>query len=473
MFGAPGNQLVPLSLLGWPFLCLVLFGGLPPRRAVLVALIAGFLFLPRGTLVIQGLPNYDKHLAVCLGALLGVLLFDPGRLLTLRMHLMDLPVLVLSLVPAASSLSNNLGSYDAVSAAVNESIKWLLPYMLGRMYFTTPRAFRELAVAIFLGGLLYVPLCLWEIRMSPQLALSVYGIRPNWIQNLRGTGFRPIVFFGHGLPLSLFMADAAVMGFWLWRSRSLSRVLSAPMRILSPTVIVTTYLCRSALSMSLLTVGMVLFPVMYRIRTLAPILLMALVPLLFVTLRATAMWDAQELIDWSETIFGPDRAGSFAFRVQNDTLLAEKALERPLLGWGGWGHNRIFDEQGRDISITDSLWVIRLGTNGLVGLVALLAFVLLPPIMFVRRMPSWAIRDPDYSPAVAGAMLMCFWMIDLTQNATVFPTRIAMAGALTGMVAAAKHRPWRRRAERAASGEGESATASRATDSRSTVSVLR
>ena len=73
-------------------------------------------------------------------------------------------------------------------------------------------------------------------------------------------------------------------------------------------------------------------------------------------------------------------------------------MERPVWGWGGWGRNRVFDTSGRDVSVTDGMWVIYLGVYGLVGLVAWTALLLLPSYLFLIRYPvrSWA--TPEVAP---------------------------------------------------------------------------
>jgi hypothetical protein len=71
------------------------------------------------------------------------------------------------------------------------------------------------------------------------------------------------------------------------------------------------------------------------------------------------------------------------FRLDNDIRLVDKALQRPIFAWGGWGRNRIYNEKGKDISTTDSMWTITLGTKGLLGLAAQTAIYVVPVLLFV------------------------------------------------------------------------------------------
>jgi hypothetical protein len=93
--------------------------------------------------------------------------------------------------------------------------------VLGRIYLSSLLGMYELAVAVFLGGPDYMPLCLLEVRLSPQLHTWIFGYHQHSFgQSLRFGGFRPVVFMDHGLMVGLWMTMATLAGFWLWRSRS-------------------------------------------------------------------------------------------------------------------------------------------------------------------------------------------------------------------------------------------------------------
>ena len=96
---------VYVALFGWPVLALVLFSLLRPRRAVLATMILGWLFLPVATFKLVGIPEYNKMTAVCLGTLLGILIFDLRRLLAFRFRWADLPMAAWCTSPSASSKS--------------------------------------------------------------------------------------------------------------------------------------------------------------------------------------------------------------------------------------------------------------------------------------------------------------------------------------------------------------------------------
>src|SRR3982750_388320 len=147
---------------GWIPFVLGLFAFLPHRRAALVGFVAGWMFLPVFAFVIPGLPDYTKINVTSGGVLLGAAIFDFRRLVSLRPRWFDTPILLFCLSAFASGISNGLGVHEAVSALFARVMTWGVPYAVGRLYFDELPSMRELAIGILIGGLLYIPLCLWE-----------------------------------------------------------------------------------------------------------------------------------------------------------------------------------------------------------------------------------------------------------------------------------------------------------------------
>src|SRR5262249_36698985 len=88
------------------------------------------------------------------------------------------------------------------------------------------------------------------------------------------------------------------------------------------------------------------------------LILLITVPPTYAAARITGVWAGEGLIDIAKLAVGQERAHSLEFRLQNEELLIQRALERPVFGWGGWGRNRISDDHGRDITVTDGLWIM-------------------------------------------------------------------------------------------------------------------
>lgn len=429
-----GTPLVAIVLIGWfPVVC-SLFALLPARRAVIVGFLVAWMFLPITEFEIRFFPEYNKMSATCLGVFFATLIFDSNRLLQFRPKWVDLAVVALCIAPFMSSMANGLGPYDGLSESFGQIVMWGLPYFIGRIYFNSLQGLRELAVGIFIGGLVYVPLCLFEHRMSPQLHRMVYGYYQHSIsQQYRWDGWRPMVFMEHGLMVAMWMVTASLIGIWLWYSGRMKSLFSIPMFILVPVLVGATILTKSSGAMLLFLGALVVLFSARLIRSYAPLYAMAVIPVVYILLRAPGIWQGYEIVEWTRDWFGPARAISMETRIINENQLSAKAMQQPLFGWGGWGRNRVHDEQGRDISITDGQWVITLGVQGIFGLSALLGTILLPSLLLRMKIPRPLLFHPAVAPAFVMAVILGVWMIDNLPNAMRNPIYLLMAGGLAGL----------------------------------------
>jgi len=169
------TPLVPIAIFGWPLVVLVLFTVLPPRPSVIVAMLGAWLFLPMAGYPLPGLPDITKMSITCVTVFLGTMFFDAGRFSRLRWSWVDLAIVAWVLVPLPSAVSSGYGAYEGFSGILNQIVSWGMPYLIGRLYFSDLDGLRELAMGIFVGGLVYVPFVLFEARMSPQLHTWIYG----------------------------------------------------------------------------------------------------------------------------------------------------------------------------------------------------------------------------------------------------------------------------------------------------------
>ncbi len=435
----PGmSPLVPVTLLAWVPATLLIFASQPPTRAMLLALIAGWLLLPPASYPLPGLPDFSKVSSIGLSIVLATLVFTPDRLLAFRPRLLDVPMLVWCLCPFESSLSNGLGAYDGLSSAVAQTLNWGVPYLIGRIHLRTLSDFRDLALGLFIGGLVYVPLCLWEVRMSPQLNQTVYGFGGTGIEysDVMGNwGSRPRVFMGTALTVGMFLTAAAVAGLWLWRTGSARRLGRYPTGPLLSAVLLTAILCKNMGALVGLGLGMATFYAALRLRSRALLYLLVLASPLYMTVRMTGRWSGESFVKLVATV-SARRAESFDTRLENEDRLAERALQRPLFGWGGWGRSRVHDEEeDKDITLTDGLWIIALGTCGLVGLSAVTGALLLPALAVARRMPIRLWVHPKTSPCLAVAVIVTLYMLDNLPNSMLNPIYIAGAGGLVTLAA--------------------------------------
>ena len=94
-----------------------------------------------------------------------------------------------------------------------------------RALFGSARGLRALLLATAMLGLLYTPLCMFEILMGPNLHYRLYGFyQHDIVQTLRDGGFRPMVFMSHGLVLGRFrVLQGGPVGY---RQRGLGRYVA-------------------------------------------------------------------------------------------------------------------------------------------------------------------------------------------------------------------------------------------------------
>jgi hypothetical protein len=424
------NIVVQIALFGFIPLVFVLFAILPPRRAVIVAFLIGFLFLPMDPIKVQGISTYSKFTALGVVTLLAAAIFDGGRVLAFRPKWVDVPMLVWCVCPFVSSITNGLGAYDGVSAAVTHMLQWGFPYLVGRIYFSDFEGVRELAIGVFCGGLAYVLPCLFEIKMSPHLHLLVYGHDANWAQEetRRWGGWRPVVFMQHGLMLGAWMAATSLAGTWLYLSGAVRKLLGIPMAWWLLVLVVTTVLCKSTGAIAIFLLGALTLELGRRLKTTIFVWAFVFIAPLYIGFRASGQWSGASLVALARSVAGESRAGSFQYRLQNEDPLAVHALERPVFGWGGWGRNRLTNEEGQDASVTDGLWIIALGQNGLVGLTSLTVALLLPAGLLLRKYGTASWTHPAIAPAGALAMIVTLFMIDCLQNGMLNPIYALAAG---------------------------------------------
>lgn len=423
-------------MFAWVPVVLFLFTRFEPRQAAIIAFLGAWMFLPMAKYPIPGMPDYTKMSATCFGIFLAAVIFDGARIGALKLKAADAPMLIWCLCPLLSSLANGLGLYDGVASMVQQTAKWGFPYLIGRMYFGDLAGLRQYAAGIIAGGLVYAPLCLYESRMSPQLHHMFYGFtQSSFEQSFRYGGWRPMVFMEHGLMVGMWMVSASLAGLWLYRTGALRQLGGCSMRWLVPALTVTAVMCRSTGAVALYILGAAALLVTQKLKSSLVILLLLSLPVGYLATRSTEFWSGQNLVDFIARNLSEDRAASIQFRFSNENILSKKALQHPVFGWGGWGRARVYDDDGRDVSVTDGLWIIAFGQYGLLGLAALTAAVLLPVVRLLRLCPARTWSSPEVAPAAVLAVLLMLYMIDNLLNAMINPIFMVAAGGLAGLQA--------------------------------------
>ena len=247
--------------------------------------------------------------------------------------------------------------------------------------------------------------------MSPQLNRQIYGFHAApFVMSKRMGGWRPTVFMAHGLAVGVWMASSAVTAWVLWRSRTVTKILFVPMSVIAIGLVLVTIGLRStgAAILLVLLIGAVETVQFGRLRL--ALLGLVLSPAIYIALRVVG-WNGEQLVEWTG-VFGPERAGSLNMRLENDALIVDRAMQRPIFGWGSWGRWRVRDEFGRDITVSDSWWAILLGTTGIFGLVATYGTFIAPAFLLIRRKVRGKIFNPANGAAWALSMALLLFVLD-------------------------------------------------------------
>jgi len=436
-----------IVLLSWPIVALVLYFRLGPLRGLIWTFLIGYLFLPEAlSFDLPGLPPYQKRTAIGVSCLIGLLLarqrkigiYDVAGQLNYRAAgtVFKFLMLILFLSPVATVMLNqdpirfteyslpSLGFRDYVSIAVS-FILLLLPFMAARALLFEEEGQRELLMAVVTVGLIYSVMVLFERRMSPLIHTWVYGyFQHQWAQHVRGGGFRPVVFMQHGLHLGFFLFVVTIGAFALFRDKFLSHR------------------------------GLVFVPLMLFGGRKIQLWFMVAVSCLMIVLPGLQQ---NKLIPLNTAVeiagkISPERAYSLQYRIDNEQAILERASERPMFGWGTWARWRIYDENGRDLSTVDGLWISIFGEYGWVGYLTYFSLLSLPLLFLLlasrkRRIPSVTIGI---------GLIMTGNLIYMIPNAAGSPLSWLMAGAFKAAILQAQS--WKGRRDLSARFEKENSS---------------
>ena len=90
---------------------------------------------------------------------------------------------------------------------------------MGRQIVCSKTDTEEILRVLVIAGVVYSVPALFEIRFSPQLHTWLYGYFPQefgFSQEVRGGGFRPVVFMGHGLLVAFIFCTTAIAAAAFW-----------------------------------------------------------------------------------------------------------------------------------------------------------------------------------------------------------------------------------------------------------------
>lgn len=471
------NALATLMLVIWPIVTLVLFMKLPPGRALIVSILSAYLFLPPNPAAMDFplLPPLNKETLPLLSVLfvyLFVSVRDP-RFITMAEvvrsiigGVIALPITVVRLVrhsisvlglpdgtlgkvfaiffvagPAITVFNNaeplifrvaairGLYFFDIIALTLVQ-VLLVIGYLMARRFLSETKDQRDLLFAFLIGGLLYTLPILIEARMSPQMNVWVYGyFQHAFEQTIRANGYRPVVFLNHGIWVAFFVMTALVATVTLLKAQPTGKRTGLAL-------VAITFIGLLIVSKTLgsLLIAGVLLPLIWFLSARKQIFLAVLLGLASLSYPAlkTANLVPQEFLLERANALSPARAQSLKFRFDNEDILLERAMEKPLFGWGSWGRNQIRDDfDGQIESVSDGRWIITLGMYGWVGFIGEFGLLFLP--IFVIWRETRRLKDEELSPYVGPmTLLLGANMIDLLPNATLTHLTWLLAGTLLG-----------------------------------------
>ena len=345
------------------------------------------------------------------------------------------------------TFQTGLSINDAIYYMLEDIPTVLLPLLIGRACFQR-RADAMSALRLFVTfGLVYAPFILWEIRMSPQLHRQIYGygMTYSFAQSMRDGGFRPEVFLQHGLILGMFVMVVTFAAFGLWRiGRKQVLRLPTPWVAIGLVALMVLVKAKGALVFTVVGAGTLYFlkPRTQMIVAAA----MSLSVCIYAYLHMTGQFPADELMAQIEP-FGEDRAQSMQFRLDNELTLAQRAGDRLWFGWGGYGRERVYDDEGHNMSTQDGAWIITLGIRGLFGFIAFFGALILPVLYALVRIGK--LKDErDQRIVTAFAMMTAFLTLNMLPNMAIAVLPFLCAGATVGLTSGLLAEQQRRRKER-------------------------
>lgn len=426
------NNFAYFVLILWPFISLFIYKRLPIIPATFWTIVGGFLLLPSKTAIdFPFIPPLNKESITVIAALIGCRYIKKIKITLIPKEGIERWFILILLITPFITMINNQETYnfipgltlhDTISAIVNQYLK-LLPLILGMQLIKTHEDQLVLFKLLVVAGLIYSLPILFEVRMSPQLHTWIYGFFPHGFgQQMRGDGFRSIVFLGHGLIVAMFVAITLGAATILMKEK-ISTLRLHPWLVVFYFMVVLVF-CKT---MGALILGIVLLlsiawmPInLIRRISLVIIFIVVMYPMLSIF----DLFPHQKLIELATDI-NPLRGESLAFRFHHENLLLQHAEQKIFFGWGSWGRNRL------DESVTDGYWIILFGQYGLFGFLSMFGLAMSSIWKGIKH--SNYIKDKSQKNLlVYYALLVSVIMVDQIPNASLAAWLLFLIGGLLG-----------------------------------------
>lgn len=437
------NYFAYFMLIIWPFIGYMIVRKKDPDTATALLLIVPYLLLPVAVRInLPSTPPFDKYTISTITAFLIMFFKFKGMRFMPDRTLARVLIIFLFISPLFTYYTNRYPlvyenrtlsglTFNDVFSMVYHNITWIyIPVMLGFSYLNNAESQKKALYVLSIAALVYSLPMLWEVRMSPRLNHQIYGYFPqSWRQQIREGGFRPVVFLGHGLKVAEFLAMGIIATAMLWKGEEDKKKKKGPWRLVYMCAVLV--LCKTWSAMIYAAVALSLLWVSKSRTWLRLAAVLSIIVIAFPFLRGAGMVPTHRITDFFSQ-YNQDRAGSLQFRFNNEDILLEKANEKSLFGWGGWGRSRVFDDKGRDISVTDGEWIIQYGAAGWIGYAASFGLLCLPILMVLKTRLRKDETIPEYTAGIC--LILAINLLDLIPNSSLTPFTYLLAGSLIGYV---------------------------------------
>lgn len=438
------NIIALLTVLCWPLVSILLYRRYSALTATFWTIFGAYMFLPlKVVFEFPIIPNIDKQNVAAYSALIGCFAIK------------KLPFRILSGAPAAKILvfvgltvssftvftnldpvftgvrvKPALSPKDVISMTIQMAFT-LTPFVLGAMLVKDLKDAIKVLKLIAIAGLIYSPLMILEVLLSPQLHTWIYGFFPHaFDQQIRFGGYRPVVFMGHGLLVANFSVVVLITITGLWKANQKIFILPNILYVIYALFLLV--ICKSVGAWLLGTLGFIILIIFSsRLVALAALSIAGAV-FLYPILAIFDYIPHDSLLDIA-AFFGPEKVGSLAFRFGHEEVMLEHGQKKLMFGWGGWDRNRI------DGVVTDGYWIIRFTQFGLLGYLVSFGLPMLAVKNGAKKVKLGRSRVEKKAAAIFCVMIAMI-MVDQIPNASQDSWVLFIYGAATGFFAKQKRR---------------------------------
>jgi len=433
------NFIAYLAIYCWPLISVWLYLRYSALTATFWTIFGAYMFLPEKTAVdLPLVPGLNKENIAIYSAIFGCFVIKKIRFRLPRKAVgAKILICIGMLIPAFTVLTNldpvftgatvkpGLSPQDILSMTLQLSFM-LAPFILGALLIKDSNDGLNVLKLIAVAGLIYSPLMIIEVLVSPQLHTWIYGFFPHrFDQQFRFGGYRPAVFMGHGLLVANFSVVVLIAITGLWKAKK--KIFLGPNWLYVIYGLFLLIICKSVGPWILGILGLLILTIFSPRVSLLTAFAIASTVVLYPLLAMLDFIPHQSLLD-AAAVFGPDKVGSLGFRFSNEELMLAHGRERILFGWGGWARNRI------DGVIPDGYWIITFTQFGLFGYLVFFGLPLLAVKKMREKIRAVKNKDEQYIVATFGIMIAML-MVDQIPNASQQNWVIFIYGAAIGFFA--------------------------------------